>query len=210
MLAILIKVKTKKKAYFCGFHLSGGTASCSAGGTPGEEVCRGLTAALPHVQLAPGSARALSHGWVRLCSGGREDDPCAGIPTWARTCRSGDASRALPGAWLCVKSRGGQGLSSSFPARLGLVTCAGGQILLWIPPSQRCRRSGGSREADPSGVLSHVQPSFISYQHCLGKAAMKQRPRTGTRRWRPCDAPAMCSSTSPWHLALVRGGRGAS
>lgn len=142
-------------------------------------MCRGLTAALPHVQLAPGSARALSHSWVQLWSGGKEDDPCAWIPTWACTCQSGDASRALPGAWLCVKSRGGQGLSSSFPARLGLVTCTGGQILLWIPPSQRCRRSGESREADPSGVLSHVQPSFISYQHCLGKAAMKQRPRTG-------------------------------
>lgn len=77
----------------------------------------------------------------------------------------GSPAASQPGSALC------HGRSSA----LGDESCSG------CHPSQRGRRSGGSREADLSGGLTHIQLCFASYQHCLGKAAMKQRPRAGSR-----------------------------
>lgn len=80
-----------------------------------------------------------------------------------------------------MKSQSDQGLSSSFPAR---QSCAMADDTHWgsdpalYPWGQR---NGRSREADPSGGLGHVQVSFISYHHSLGRAAVKLRPRTGAK-----------------------------
>jgi len=153
---------------FCGLRPSCGSGS--AGGTPGEEACRGLTASLPREQLTAPSARAISHRWIRLWSEGREADPHVGMPTLARACRSRDPSRALPGAWLWEEGRDGQGVSSSFPARLGLVPWqvrrAGGQILLWIPLLPKGAEGVGEQTpvvvaAMPSAPLSLISAGLL-------------------------------------------------
>lgn len=136
---------------------------------------------------------------------GKSQPVCVVIPTWAHTCWSRGALWALLSAWPWGKSQDGQGLPSSFSGRL---SCAKAGDMHWgmnpVLDASLLKGAKGVEGAEKQPQVVCLAMSFASYQLYFGKAAMKQRSRTGARAMVAVWCSCHVFSPSLWHLALVR------
>lgn len=167
-------------------RVSCGSVSCSTpGGTPGEVVYGGVTTAVCTCSLLLSrNVPSVTMGYGCGVEGKKPTCVCRDTQMGTYMLEQ----RCFLGSPECMATMEEPGWSGTSQQLLGqVVLCHGrGHALRdescsGCLPSQRGRKSGRSREADPRGAPGHVQVSFVSYQHYFGKAAAKQRSGTGAR-----------------------------